>query len=52
MVMFGGMSKDFCNLWVSFFMNLKVASKKLDQLSLFHTTKIANFTGKLLENYK
>ena len=37
--MFGGMSKNFRNLRVSFFMNLKVASKKLDQVSLFHTTK-------------
>ena len=38
MVMFGGMGKNFCGLQVSFFINWKVASKKLRQICLFHTT--------------
>ena len=36
--MFMGMSKNSCGLRVSFFIDLKVASKKLHQNRLFHTT--------------
>ena len=32
------MSKNFWGLQVYFFINLKVASKKLHQVTLFHTT--------------
>ena len=38
MVMFVGMSKTFWGLRVCFFINLKIASKKLHQVTLFHTT--------------
>ena len=36
--MFGGMGKNLCGLQVSFFINWKVASKKLHQICLFHIT--------------
>ena len=35
MWMFGGISKKFCYLWVCFFMNLKMASKKCSRLPCF-----------------
>lgn len=35
MWMFGGISKNFCYLWVCFFMNLKMASKKCSRLPCF-----------------
>ena len=38
--MFVGMSKIFLGFQVSFFTDLKVASKKLPQVTLFHTTMI------------
>ena len=38
MVMFVGMGKNFGGLQVSFFIDLKVVSKKLHQVTLFHTT--------------
>ena len=44
MVIFGGMSKNFLNLRVSFFMNLKVASKTLRQICLIHTTVLVAAT--------
>ena len=36
--MLGGIYKKFWGLRVSFFIDLKVASKKLHQNRLFHTT--------------
>ena len=36
--MFGGMGKNFWGLRVSFFMDWKVASENLHQVSLFHPT--------------
>ena len=36
--MFVGMGKNFGGLQVSFFIDLKVASKKLRQVTSFHTT--------------
>ena len=36
--MFVGMGKNFGGLRVSFFIDLKVASKKCHQVTLFHTT--------------
>ena len=37
MGMFGGMGKNFHGLQVCFFMDLKIASKTLRQIHLFHT---------------
>ena len=38
MVMFVGMSENFWGLWVCFFTDFKVASKKLHQITQFHTS--------------
>ena len=38
--MFGGMGKNVWDLWVCFFIDWKVAIKKLCQVSLFHPTQV------------
>ena len=45
--MFGGMGKSFQGLRICFFMNLKITSKNLRQVSLFHPNRIWTRYGEI-----
>ena len=51
MAMLVGMSKTFWDLWVCFFMDLKIVSKKVRQITLFHTSIIYTDLDCIIEKF-